>query len=442
MGKSRAAKDRNTKRSNKKRKLAFKPKKKPHSHHQQNQNPIQVKDTHEIATGVGVFSGDDGGSSSPSSPSSIHRLLEPYSKDQLISFLIDAAADDPALLSSISAAADTSVAHRKLFVHGLGWDATRETLLHAFEPYGPLEDCNVVVDKSTGRSKGFGFVLFRTRAAAACALREPQKKIKNRVAFCQLASVGPVAGGGAASASGLDTAGRRIYVSNVHEDAQPDKLKALFTQFGDIEAGPIGFNMYTGKSRGFALFVYKTVEGARRALEEPHKMFEGRLLHCQLATDSSQKGKAAAAATNIGAAAAAPLTGAASQPMLAAVAAAQNLLLQGQNPNYAMLLGQNPLLAAAALNPAAFASLNPTALAALNPAAVGALYPTAGLVAPQSQPLGGVGLGGGAPSLLGAYGFGSQGQVGLQGLQGYQRSLGQSATTRPGGSFGGFPSYP
>nr|XP_010926240.1 UBP1-associated protein 2B isoform X1 [Elaeis guineensis] len=441
MGKLKAKKVRNNKRNNKRRKLGLKPKKKQN-------HPAAAHDHDLVLFGGegGVASGGRGGgggsddeSSGLPTPDRLHRLLEPYTKDQLIGFLLDAAAADPDVLARIHAVADRDVSHRKIFVHGLGWDATRETLLQAFEPYGPIEDCNVVVDKVTGRAKGYGFVLFGSRAGAVRALKQPQKKIKNRVASCQLASIGPVpAAGGAA-----DTAGRKIHVSNVHADAAPDRLKAFFARFGEIEAGPIGFDMLTGKSRGFALFVYKTQEGARRALEEPYKMFEGHQLHCQLATDS-QKGKAPALAPS------SALLGPASQPVLAAVAAAQNLALLGQNPAYSALLGQNPLLAAAALNPAAAAALNPAVATALNPAAATALNQgaaaalntaAAGLVASQGQTLGGgVGVGGGAPSLLGAYG--SQVTAGLQGLQSYEGTqLGQSSSLRPGGSFGGFPSY-
>ncbi|CAL9132093.1 unnamed protein product [Musa textilis] len=432
MGKSRAAKDRNSKRNNKKRKLGLKPQKKQQPKPQrQSQRPSQRQRQRQpqrshnnlaqeyedpVLFGGGAGGDDDDPAAALSSPDRIHRLLEPYTKDQLISFLLDAAASDASLLAHIRTMADCDVSHRKVFVHGLGWDATRDTLIQAFEPYGPIEECNVVVDKATGRAKGYGFVLFCSRAGAVKALKQPQKKIKNRIAYCQLASVGPVP-----ASSSTDTSGRKVYVSNVHADAAPNKLKAFFSQFGEIETGPFGFDMLTGKSRGFAIFIYTTQDGARRALEEPYKMFEGHQLHCQLATEHGQKGKAPAFAPNPMSNTA--LLGAPPQPVLAVMAAAQNLALYNQNPAaFGALLGQNPLLAAAALNPAAAAALNPT-----------------GLLASQGQTLGGgMGVGSGAPSLLGAYG--SQALAGLQGLQSYQGSyLGQSSSMRPSGSYGRFP---
>lgn len=117
------------------------------------------------------------------------------------------------------------------------------------------------------------------------ALKEPRKKINNRMASCQLASLGPVAGG----VNGVnDNGNRKIYVSNVKPEVDPERLRLFFSKYGEIETGPLGFDSVTGKSRGFALFVYKNQEGFRKALEEPYKMFEGHKLHCQKATSEGK----------------------------------------------------------------------------------------------------------------------------------------------------------
>lgn len=73
-------------------------------------------------------------------------------------------------------------------------------------------------------------------------------------------------------------------MARVHPGIDREKLYKFFSKYGEIEEGPIGFDKYTGKSRGYAMFVYKTDDGARRALEEPMKNFEGYLLQCQPGT--------------------------------------------------------------------------------------------------------------------------------------------------------------
>ncbi len=48
----------------------------------------------------------------------------------------------------------------KLFVGGLSWETTTEDLTNAFRKFGPIVDATVILDRATGRSRGFGFVSF------------------------------------------------------------------------------------------------------------------------------------------------------------------------------------------------------------------------------------------------------------------------------------------
>lgn len=59
----------------------------------------------------------------------------------------------------------------RLFVGGLSWDTTEDTLRSCFERYGPVSDVKVVLDRETGRSRGFGFVEMANRKDAANVIR-------------------------------------------------------------------------------------------------------------------------------------------------------------------------------------------------------------------------------------------------------------------------------
>ncbi|XP_050209885.1 UBP1-associated protein 2A-like [Mercurialis annua] len=236
--------------------------------------------------------GDDDDDDDP-----IEKLLEPFGKEQILNLLKEASDKHTDVADRIRKIADADPAHRKIFVHGLGWDATEETLINSFKQFGEIEDCKAVCDKVTGKCKGYGFILFKKRSGARKALVEPQKKIGNRITSSQLASTGPVPGAGAPSGqSGFqpqvsEFTQRKIYVSNVGADLDPNALMSFFAKFGEIEEGPLGLDKVTGKPKGFCLFVYKSSESARRALEEPHKNFEGHVLHCQKAVDGPRHGK-------------------------------------------------------------------------------------------------------------------------------------------------------
>ena len=48
----------------------------------------------------------------------------------------------------------------KIFVGGLAWETTDETLRAAFAECGSISESKVITDRETGRSRGFGFVTF------------------------------------------------------------------------------------------------------------------------------------------------------------------------------------------------------------------------------------------------------------------------------------------
>jgi RNA recognition motif-containing protein len=47
---------------------------------------------------------------------------------------------------------------RKLFVGGLSWETTQDSLQRYFSRYGEVIDCVVMKNNETGRSRGFGFM--------------------------------------------------------------------------------------------------------------------------------------------------------------------------------------------------------------------------------------------------------------------------------------------
>jgi RNA recognition motif-containing protein len=59
---------------------------------------------------------------------------------------------------------------KKLYVGNLGFGVTDSDLLKLFEPHGTVESAQVIVDRDTGRSKGFGFVEMKTAQEAQAAI--------------------------------------------------------------------------------------------------------------------------------------------------------------------------------------------------------------------------------------------------------------------------------
>ncbi|BAF20989.1 glycine-rich RNA-binding protein RZ1C [Oryza sativa Japonica Group] len=59
----------------------------------------------------------------------------------------------------------------RIFVGGLSWDTTERTLERAFSEYGKVIETQVVLERDTGRSRGFGFVTFSEPRAVDAAIR-------------------------------------------------------------------------------------------------------------------------------------------------------------------------------------------------------------------------------------------------------------------------------
>ncbi|KAF7146634.1 hypothetical protein RHSIM_Rhsim04G0211500 [Rhododendron simsii] len=382
----------------------------------------------------------------------LKKLLEPFGKDQIIEFLKQAALKNPKIVERVTQSAESDPVHRKIFIYGLGWDATSEQVLSVFRKYGEIEECKVVADKLTGRSKGYAFVLFKYRNGARKALKHSQKKVGNRMTSCQLASAGSVPNNNQSSS----VVSRKIYVTTVGPQVNPDKLRSFFAKFGEIEEGPIGQDPVTGKFKGYALFVYKTPDGCKKALEEPIKVFEGTQLQCRRAVEGNRGNK--------------NQTGGGAASMQQTDIASVNYGM-GVNPA-AVMVAQSPGMGLA--NPALASALGQTVLP---PTAAATGFPHS----IRANPALGLGFGGNyginniSPSMIGSYssqavlqgsygpqvaalpgGYGSTSQAAaLQGLGAYQSAqLGQSSagamaaaatTTRPQSGFGTsgttFPTY-
>ena len=65
---------------------------------------------------------------------------------------------------------------KKLFVRSLSWNVTDQMLGDFFSQYGEVISANVITDRYSGRSKGFGFVEFANEADAEKAKQEANGK--------------------------------------------------------------------------------------------------------------------------------------------------------------------------------------------------------------------------------------------------------------------------
>lgn len=68
----------------------------------------------------------------------------------------------------------------KLYVGNLPYSVDDAQLRDIFSQYGDIDELALIMDRDTGRSKGFAFVTFATQQAAEKALAENGKDIGGR----------------------------------------------------------------------------------------------------------------------------------------------------------------------------------------------------------------------------------------------------------------------
>ena len=57
-----------------------------------------------------------------------------------------------------------------IYVGNLSYDTTDDSLRQAFEAFGQVESATVIMDRYSGRSRGFGFVEMPTQSEATAAI--------------------------------------------------------------------------------------------------------------------------------------------------------------------------------------------------------------------------------------------------------------------------------
>ncbi len=61
---------------------------------------------------------------------------------------------------------------KKIYVGNLPFNTTSESLIEVFSRFGAVDSSKIILDRDTGRSKGFGFVEMRDETAAESAIAQ------------------------------------------------------------------------------------------------------------------------------------------------------------------------------------------------------------------------------------------------------------------------------
>ncbi|KAL0978280.1 hypothetical protein UPYG_G00168350 [Umbra pygmaea] len=159
---------------------------------------------------------------------------------------------------------------RKLFIGGLSFETTDESLREYFEQWGSLTDCVVMKDPVSKRSRGFGFVTYSSMDEVDAAMEARPHKVDGRQvepkrAVSREDSTRP----------GAHTTVKKIFVGGIKEDTEEHHLSDYFDQYGKIEVIDIMTDRTSGKKRGFAFVTFDDHDSVDRIVIQKYHTVNG-----------------------------------------------------------------------------------------------------------------------------------------------------------------------
>ena len=70
---------------------------------------------------------------------------------------------------------------KKVFIGNLPFQTTESDLTNTFAQYGPVQSVQIITDRETGRSKGFGFIVMEEQAADAAIAEISGSVVEGRI---------------------------------------------------------------------------------------------------------------------------------------------------------------------------------------------------------------------------------------------------------------------
>ncbi|KAK4793184.1 hypothetical protein SAY86_023619 [Trapa natans] len=157
----------------------------------------------------------------------------------------------------------------KLFVGNLPFSVDSSELAELFGSAGNVEMVEVIYDKNTGRSRGFGFVTMSSiEEVEAAAERFNGYELDGRPL---MVNSGPPPPKREKRLPRMDRGGstsvNRIYVGNLSWGVDDSALETLFSEQGKVVEAKVVYDRESGRSRGFGFVTYSSAEEVDNAIE-------------------------------------------------------------------------------------------------------------------------------------------------------------------------------
>ncbi|GAX77680.1 hypothetical protein CEUSTIGMA_g5123.t1 [Chlamydomonas eustigma] len=149
---------------------------------------------------------------------------------------------------------------KKLAILGLPWDTSEETLRAYFSQFGPMDHVEVMKDRYTGKSRGFGFVSFLESSSAMRALNTEHLIDGRR---CEAKVALP---------KGEPTPPRttRIFVARIPPSVSEVQFRSYFEGFGKLQDAYMPRDHSKQGYRGIGFVTYASADSVEKVVAVKH----------------------------------------------------------------------------------------------------------------------------------------------------------------------------
>ncbi|XP_048537108.1 uncharacterized protein LOC125515635 [Triticum urartu] len=153
----------------------------------------------------------------------------------------------------------------KLVVLGIPWDVDTEGLKEYMSKFGPLDDCIVMKDRSSGRSRGFGYVTFSSVEDAKNVVNS-EHILGDRTLEVKIATPKEEM-----RAPGNKKA-TRIFVARIPQSVDESMFRRHFQTFGEITDLYMPKELGSKEHRGIGFVTFRSAECVDNVMQENHEI--------------------------------------------------------------------------------------------------------------------------------------------------------------------------
>ncbi|XP_031276948.1 heterogeneous nuclear ribonucleoprotein 1-like [Pistacia vera] len=177
----------------------------------------------------------------------------------------------------------------KLFIGGIAWDTTEDKLRDYFNQYGDVSQAVIMRDKTTGRPRGFGFVVFTDPSILDQVLQDKHtidgrtveaKKALSREEQHSSRSGNFNSGRGA---EGGNFRTKKIFVGGLPPTLTEDGFREYFENYGHVTDVVVMYDQNTQRPRGFGFITFDTEDAVDRVLHKVFHELNGKLVEVKRA---------------------------------------------------------------------------------------------------------------------------------------------------------------